>query len=265
MKIVVIFGSPRKKNSYLVTKQFETEMKKLADFEFEYIFLKQADIKQCIGCHNCLFYGEEKCPFPDVRENILQKLLTADGLIFVSPVYVAQVTAIMKNFIDRLSFLCHRPALFDQDVMVISTTGVMNLKDVLKYLKDVAYIWGAKTVTTFGLVTPPDKSETEIKQDIKIKEAVEIFYKNLNTKNLTPALSQVIQFKAQRTFLGSELTKEVSPKDYEHYSKLQNKSYYVPAKINFFKRTCGWLVEQFVKLNLKKEKKKLEAKISNDQ
>jgi len=264
MKIVVIFGSPRKKNSYLVTKQFETEMQKLSEFEFEYVFLKQADLEQCVGCHNCLFYGDDKCPFEDKRTDILQKMLEAEGLIFVSPVYVAQVTALMKNFIDRFSFLCHRPALFDQDVMVISTTGVMNLKDVLKYLKDVAFVWGAKSVTTLGLVTPPIKTDEEIKQDKKIKKAAEKFYKKLNTKKLSPRLSQVIQFKAQRTFLGSELTKDVSPKDYEHYAKLQNKSYYVPAKINYFKKTCGWIIEQFVKMNLKKEKKKLQVQDIDD-
>lgn len=55
MKILVIFGSPRKKNSYLVIKALETEMQKLGEIEFEYIFLKDLSLATCIGCHSCLF------------------------------------------------------------------------------------------------------------------------------------------------------------------------------------------------------------------
>ncbi len=47
--------------------------------EFEYIFLKEANLKPCIGCYNCMAKGEDKCPLRDDRAAIEQKLLAADG------------------------------------------------------------------------------------------------------------------------------------------------------------------------------------------
>ena len=44
---------------------------------------------------------------------IREEMLNADGLIFVSPVYAHQVTALMKNFIDRFAYVLHRPCFLD--------------------------------------------------------------------------------------------------------------------------------------------------------
>jgi NAD(P)H-dependent FMN reductase len=251
MKVLVIFGSPRKKNSYFVTKALETELKKLGEVEFEYLFLKDIDLATCIGCHNCLFFGESKCPLPDNVNNVLEKMLTSNGLIFVSPVYVSHVTGLMKNFIDRFSFLCHRPQLFRQDLLVISTTGIMGLKDVLNYMESVSQTWGARSVTKLGIVTPPDKTAEEITNDPQIRQAALRFYKKLNKAAWSPSLKQVIQFQAQKTFLTSAQASKFSPKDYEHYKKLQDKSFNVPAKITLWKRVIGKIVSLIVKLSSK--------------
>jgi len=58
MKILAIIGSPRKKgNSYKATKEVEERMKQLGKVEFEYLFLKDADLKMCSGCFNCVSKG----------------------------------------------------------------------------------------------------------------------------------------------------------------------------------------------------------------
>ncbi len=130
--ILVIFGSPRRGNSYKVTKRFEEELKKIGNYEFEYVFLSDAGLKFCMGCHNCLFLGEEKCPAKDDKDKIYSRMLKSDGIVLVSPVYVVNVSGLMKNFIDRMCFVCHRPSLFRHDVIVISTTAAMGLKRALK-------------------------------------------------------------------------------------------------------------------------------------
>lgn len=247
MKILVIFGSPRRKNSYLVTQQFQTALQKLADYEFEYVFLNEIDLMICRGCHVCLFYGEEKCPLKDAAE-ILKKMLQAQGIIFVSPVYVSQVTGLMKNFIDRFSFLCHRPQLYHQHSMIISTTGVMDLKAVLKYLEKVLLMWGSRTVTKLGIITPPDKKEKDIREDKRIAKAAKRFHQNLRSNKWSPKLGQIIQFSAQKVFLSSEKIKQHSPRDYQYYRQLKKRSYHIPVKLNFFKRMLSWLVEKMVQL-----------------
>lgn len=249
MRILVIFGSPRQKNSYRVTKKLEAEMQKLGKVEFEYIYLNELALATCQGCHNCLFYGKDKCPLPDDVEEVLEKMLAAAGLILVSPVYVSQVTGLMKNFIDRFSFLCHRPQLFQQDILAISTTGIMGLKQVLNYLTDVAQTWGIRSVTKLGVVTPPDKATEEIENDPSIWKAAVKFHKKLNRTKWTPSLNQVIQFQAQKTFFTTPLSRKYSPKDYEHYQKLKDKNYNVPVKINIFKKLIGNIVATMIKIS----------------
>ncbi|KQC12849.1 MAG: hypothetical protein APR63_01830 [Desulfuromonas sp. SDB] len=251
MNIVVIFGSPRKKNSFILTEAFERELKKLGDFNFEYFFLNEINLKTCIGCHQCLFRGEENCPLKDDREMLTEKMLTSQGIVFVSPVYVSQVTSLMKNFIDRMAFLCHRPQLYYQHAMVISTTGVMDLKKVLKYLTEVAFMWGIRSATTLGIVTPPDKKKEEIENDKKIEKAARKFYKKLTSQKWSPSINQLIQFRVIKVFLASKVTKDISPKDYQHYTKLKDQSYHIPVKMNFFKHLIGWGMELMVKLFIK--------------
>lgn len=242
MKIVVIAGSPRKKNSYLLTKALERELKKLCEAEFEYVFLKDLSLATCQGCHACLFHGVDRCPLPDSIQETLDSMLNAHGIIFVSPVYVSQVTGLMKNFIDRFSFLCHRPGLYRQHALAISTTGVMGLKGVLNYLEEVASTWGIRSVTKLGMVTPPDISEEKIKGNSSIEKAAKKFHKRLTSSSWEPSLKQVIQFNAQKTFLTTPQAKRISPEDYRYYLPLKDKEYHTDVRINPFKKLIGKLV-----------------------
>lgn len=248
MKLTVIFGSPRKKNSYLVTRAFEEELRKLGPVQFEYIFLNKLSLKPCIGCHNCLFYGKERCPLPDSVQETLESMLQADGLIFVSPVYVSQVTGLMKNFIDRFSFLSHRPQLYGQHAMAISTTGAVGLRDVLDYLEKVTTEWGIRSVTKLGLVTPPDRSRDDIAGDKCIRRAAGRFYRHLRDSNWSPSLKQVIQFNAQKAFFTNGQVKQISPRDHEYYAALKSQDYHVEVRINPFKKLVGRLVSFAVRM-----------------
>lgn len=250
MKILVIFGSYRKGNSYLVTQLFQTTLQKLADYEFEYVYLSEINLKTCKGCHVCLFHGEEKCPLNDDSAYIFSKMLEAKGIVFVSPVYVSQVTGLMKNYIDRFSFLCHRPQLYFQHSLLISTAGFMGLKSVLKYLESVSLMWGMRSVTKLGIITPPDKKNEEIRDDNKIIKAAQQFHNKMRSKKWSPKLSQLIQFRAQKVFLTSDKIKQYSPRDYQYYSQLKKQSYHIPVKMNFIKRLLSWLVEKMVQIKI---------------
>lgn len=247
MKITVIFGSPRKKNSWLLTRAFEDELKKLCDAEFQYIFLSELSLATCVGCHACLFHGVEKCPLPDSIRDTLESMVLADGIVFVSPVYVSQVTGLMKNFIDRFSFLCHRPGLHGQHAMVISTTGVMGLRGVLKYMGDVASTWGIRSVTRLGMVTPPDITEEAIRGNGKAAGAAKKFHRKLESSSWQPSLGQVVQFHAQKTFLSTPKAEKVSPKDYAYYLPLKDSDYHTDVRLNPFKKLVGKLVALAVK------------------
>ena len=64
----------------------------------------------------------------------------ADGVIFATPVYGLAVTGLMKTFIDRFSYIFPRPRFFDKRALLLTTTGLVGEKDVLRYLDTVAGI-----------------------------------------------------------------------------------------------------------------------------
>jgi multimeric flavodoxin WrbA len=57
--------------------------------------------------------GEEFCPLKDDRDVMIEKMTASDGVVFATPNYSFQVSALMKIFLDRLGFVFHRPRFFD--------------------------------------------------------------------------------------------------------------------------------------------------------
>lgn len=78
VKVLAIIGSPRKGNSYRITQQVENHLKSYSvtdssgkvDLEFDYLFLKETNLKMCEGCSSYISRGKEKCPLKDSRAEI---------------------------------------------------------------------------------------------------------------------------------------------------------------------------------------------------
>lgn len=87
------------------------------------------------------------------------------------------VTAFMKNFLDRFAYTLHRPRSFNQYTMIVSTTGALGLKETIDRLSIIQFA-GYNTVHTAGFVTLPrpisEKSRNKISK--RIAEAAEKFY-----------------------------------------------------------------------------------------
>ena len=240
MKILAIMGSPRKKgNTYKLTRKIEEEMKALGKVEFEYLFLQDINLKPCKGCFVCISKGEDRCPLKDDERNeIVHRIMDADGIILASPVYVMHVTWLMKILVDRLAYLCHRPEFFKQKAIAVSTTGGIGLKETLDYIELVAGGWGMNVVDKLGIETPPwpKTANSDIKNNKKIQKTAHIFYKSLETTELPkPNLMDYMRFR---------IVKEMSHRldgylqaDYQFYNKLEN--YYYNTKISIFKKLMG--------------------------
>ncbi|MGE5403260.1 MAG: flavodoxin family protein, partial [Candidatus Doudnabacteria bacterium] len=154
MKVVAIMGSPRGKGAgYKVVKQIEEKIQTLGNVEFEYIFLKDANLKPCIGCFNCVTKGEDKCPLKDDRAVIEQKMLEADGVILSSPGYVQNVSWLMKNFMDRFAYTNHRLRFFKPKGLMVVNSGGAGLNEALKCM-EIA-LGGLDIVAKVGVGTPP--------------------------------------------------------------------------------------------------------------
>jgi multimeric flavodoxin WrbA len=96
MKIVAFNGSPRKDgNTVLMIKAVIGE----TGCESEIVHLYDMTIAPCRGCFGCK--GIDRCVMDDGLNDCLEKMACADAILLGSPVYSADVSAVMKAFLER--------------------------------------------------------------------------------------------------------------------------------------------------------------------
>jgi len=229
MKIIAIMGSPKGKGSgYRIVKMIEDRMKAMGDVEFEYLFLKDANLRPCTGCYTCMAKGEDKCPLKDDRSAIEQMLLEADGIILSSPVHVANVSGLMKNFMDRFAYTNHRPRFYRQKVLTVVNMAGTDKKEALLALKYV--LGGRQIVHELSIQTPPwlQTERSVAKKERAIDAAAKKFYRAcLDTSLATPTFGRYMNFLMMQTL--SLACRESLPADYAYYN---GKAYYYDTNIN---------------------------------
>lgn len=106
MKIVAINGSPQGKKSvtYLMVEEFLKGAKN-AGANTSHIILSELQINNCVGCLSCWRKVPARCIFDDDFSKIDWR--DADIIVFATPVYVDNVTSLLKNFIDRSVYLAN--------------------------------------------------------------------------------------------------------------------------------------------------------------
>jgi multimeric flavodoxin WrbA len=103
MKVMVFNGSPRaeKGNTHFMVEAFLKGAQE-AGAETENIFLAKQKIKPCTGCFCCWVKTPGECVIKDDMAVLRSKYMASDIIVFATPLYVDNVTGIMKNFMDRL-------------------------------------------------------------------------------------------------------------------------------------------------------------------
>lgn len=100
MKIVVLTGSPHKNGtSALLAERFIAGAQEAGNtvFRFDAAF---EELHPCLGCDAC-GYGNAPCVFRDAMDELNPKLLEADMVVFISPLYYFGLSAQLKMVIDR--------------------------------------------------------------------------------------------------------------------------------------------------------------------
>jgi len=103
MKVTVFNGSPRGKrsNSHQIVEPL-LEGAREAGAETKEVFLIEKDIKHCLGCFACWEKTPGICAIKDDMEELIELFLESDYVGLATPVYGMLMTAVLKNFTDRL-------------------------------------------------------------------------------------------------------------------------------------------------------------------
>ena len=243
MKITAIMGSPRKGNTLDAVRKIEAEILAVdPTVEVNYVFLKDTKLEPCRGCFACIGRGEELCPHKDALSDVLNTMLDADGVIIASPSYVQSVPALMKNFIDRAAYLCHRPVFFDKPCLVVVTSCGGGIKETLTYLSKIMRSWGFASTLNLGIMMHPAMGYSP-KTLANIKRTAQQFLATVRQGDKTvPGLLDLMQFRMMR--FNAQMDQKHFPADVLFYA--DKNDYYLPRRAGAIKSGAARIFEKLI-------------------
>lgn len=258
MKIISLVSSYRingntNKAVSLIEKQLlSIGHKENIALEVEKIQLGHLNLKVCHGCRACFDKGEDKCPLKDDLLVIWDKIQQADGIIAASPVYVEDINGIMKNWIDRMAFNCHRPAFAGKAAYIVTTSGVGSSNHTINTIKNAFTSWGIKILgsSKFRTGALMDGAEMALEYSSEFKKIAEIFILAVkNNSAQRPSLYSLIVFKVQQKSWQKVMQRKETI-DYQYWQGKEwlqkNCNYYIPIKTNFLKVKFARLIGSII-------------------
>jgi multimeric flavodoxin WrbA len=133
MKILGLSFSPREKGNTEILMDAVLAGAEELGAETELYRVAGKDIRPCDACGFCFKTGE--CPIEDDMQELYGKMLSADGILFGTPVYFYNMTAQGKCVIDRTIALNHGGKSLSGKVgAVVAVAGSLGLADAVKDL-----------------------------------------------------------------------------------------------------------------------------------
>lgn len=119
-KVIVISTSLRRgSNSDMLADQF-IEGAKAAGNDVEKISLVDKNIQFCKGCLGCQKLG--RCVINDDVNDIMDKVLKAEVVVWATPIYYYEMSGQMKTLIDRMNAMYEQNYAF-RDVYLLTTAA----------------------------------------------------------------------------------------------------------------------------------------------
>lgn len=112
MRVLLINGSPRKNGNTAAALTVVDESLHKRDIDTEWFQIGKEPVRGCAGCGGCI--GTNRYVFQDDPCNqLIERILSADGLVVGSPVYFAGPNGTLCALLDRVFYAtCTRSQLF---------------------------------------------------------------------------------------------------------------------------------------------------------
>jgi multimeric flavodoxin WrbA len=245
-RITVFVGSAHKGNTHFVVEQFLKNLQALDEIEYEIVTLSDYRLGFCRGCRVCFEKGEEFCPLKDDRDLLMKKIEVSDGVVFATPNYSWQLSGIMKTFLDRFGFICHRPRYFGKVFTSIVTQGFTGGNKIVEYFDFLARFLGfnpLKGISVTTLIPLTDKAKQQI--DKALLKHSKRFFENLSKPAYpVPSMFMLMGFRMARTIMFQLL--DDSSRDYRYFAEKGwfDSDYYYPVQLGLLKKAAGKLFDR---------------------
>ena len=220
-KIIMVDGSARRKNTYSLLKQIENILS-AASYEIEIINLFDYNLQDCIGCEKCV--RQDECCLQDDIHVLIDKLKTADGLVFSSPVYMCSITSRFKTFADRLNRWVHKPDLAGIPLMFVSTTASSGMKQTKSFYQSYSAALGVRSsdfISRVGKEMANPVKKPELANFMRLLKE--------DKKDYPPKINEIIMFN-----VGKILASKSTGADHKYWEEKGwfKERYYFPCKMN---------------------------------
>jgi len=102
IKVLAINGSARKGGNTAILLRYVLKELEMEGIETELVELSGVKIHGCLSCRKCMARRDGMCAQSDDMGNeLIRKMVRADGILFGSPTYVADVSPEIKALMDR--------------------------------------------------------------------------------------------------------------------------------------------------------------------
>lgn len=152
----------------------------------------------------------------------------------------------MKNLLDRLAFVFHRPRFFGRTFTSIVTQGIFGGGSIVKYLDGMGANFGFKAVKGSVLRTLEPMTEIARKRNTReIKKASARFYRELVRPALpTPSFFRLMLFRMTRTGIRLRAQNYYDHGYYKEKGWFES-DYYYDSPIGPIKKIAGRLFDFF--------------------
>jgi multimeric flavodoxin WrbA len=131
MKVLAISCSPRKNGNTVAILEEALRGAQDAKAEIELYSVSGKNIQPCDGCRSCA--SSARCHVDDDMQELSDKMIEADGIVFGTPIYFWGMTGQAKTVMDRTIAL-NQPGrnLTNKVGGVVAVCGSLGLVDALK-------------------------------------------------------------------------------------------------------------------------------------
>ena len=218
--VLAVNGSPRPdiSNTGILIEMFRAPLDK-EGFDLEVINLAEKKINYCLGDAWCLDKGQ--CWQRDDQKAILSRILKADALILGSPVYIMNVTAQMKTFLDRSLPLGHKPRDTWKPGLTVAASAGLAETEVADYLAGCLRMFGAFSLGSLTAMGSggPDELVGREHALTRASDLAQDLARAVRKKRRLPATDKDLRYFH---FMGDLIkrSREFMRHDYEHWEKL---------------------------------------------